>query len=166
MNEVLKKVKVFSESREAVKELSKLKEDKPKKELSSLESMETKVQTKPQEPVAIGVEQEHTVGIEVSVIEHKDFLGLEHVEECHELSITNLSMLATTLACHHDMPLNDNKEWISSTRHYGINFITSVRGGNGHFRWGQDPNMHAKRDLAVPNNKWKSTTSVKFIRKM
>ena len=48
--------------------------------------METEVQTKPQEPVAIGMEQEHTVGIEVTVIEHKDFLGLEHVEECHELS--------------------------------------------------------------------------------
>lgn len=70
--------------------------------------METKVQTKPQEPVAIGMEQVHTVGIEVSVIEHKDFLGLEHVEECHEFSITNLQMLATTLACQHDMPLNDN----------------------------------------------------------
>ena len=34
--------------------------------------METEVQTKPQEPVAIGMEQEHTVGIEVTVIEHKD----------------------------------------------------------------------------------------------
>ena len=97
MNEVSKKVKVFSESHKAVKELSKLKEDTKasteKKELSSLESMETEVQTKPQEPVAIGMEQEHTVGIEVTVIEHKDFLGQEHVEECHELSITNLLQL-------------------------------------------------------------------------
>ena len=61
------------------------------------------------------------------------------------------------------MPLDDNKEWISSTR-YGINFITSVRGGNGHFRWGQDPNMHVslERNLVVPNNKWKSTTCVTF----
>ena len=95
--------------------------------------METEGQTKPQEPVAIGMEQEHIVGIEVTVIEHKDFLGLEHVDECHELSNTNLQMLAITLAWHHDMPLDDYKEWISSTRHYGINFITSVRGGNGHF---------------------------------
>ena len=90
MNEVSKKVKVFSKSHKAVKELSKLKQDTKasteKKELSSLESMETEVQTKPQKPVAIGMEQEHTVGIEVTVIEHKDFLGLEHVEECHELS--------------------------------------------------------------------------------
>ena len=111
--------------------------------------------------------KKHTVGIEVTVIEHKDFLGLEHVEDCHEFSITNLQMLATTLACQHDMALDDNKEWISSTR-YGINFITSVRGGNGHFRWGQDPNMHVslERNLAVPNNKWKSTTCVTFILKM
>ena len=71
---------------------------------------------------------------------------------------------ATTLACQNVMPLDDNKEWISSTRHYGINFITSVRGGNGHFRWGQDPNMHVslERNLVVPNNKWKSTTCVTF----
>ncbi|XP_050255254.1 receptor-like protein 19 [Quercus robur] len=91
MNEVSKKVKVFSKSHKAMKELSKLKENtkastEKKKELSSLESMGTEVQTKPQEPVAIGMEQEHTVGIEVTVIEHKDFLGLEHVEECYELS--------------------------------------------------------------------------------
>ena len=63
--------------------------------------METEVQTKPQEPVAIGMEQEHTVGIEVTVIEHKDFLGQEHVEECHELSIRNLlQLLLVRMRCH------------------------------------------------------------------
>ena len=44
VNKVSKKFKVFSESHKAVKELSKLKEDakaSTKKELSSLESMET-----------------------------------------------------------------------------------------------------------------------------
>lgn len=73
-------------------------------------------------------------------------------------------MLATTLAFQRDMPLDDSKEWLSSTRH----FIASDRGGNEHFRWGQDQNMHVsfERELAVPNNKWKSTACVTFILKM